>query len=356
MIVAAGPGVSATAWVARLSDVGAAALIAGVVLLGVLAAAGAFALSLLRQHGRLLLRVDRLEEALASHGIAVPDLEDPVAQPAGGLALGAAAPEFQLLDVRHRKTSLTALSDDHRPLMLVFTDPGCGPCLALMPRVGAWQREHSDELRIALISRGERDANLAHAREHGLDDVLIQHDREVNERYEVNGTPSAVLVSPDAHDRQPAARGCRCDRGACREPGRHSVAGCAPARPDDRTRGPGAHAAHTGRRGADAVEHAGRPDDGSLLAPVLRLLRADDPGHQGIRARAARRRAEPAADLHRRSREQSRDGPRGTDPARRLVRGGSGVRRRAARRRRCSSTARDGSPPEWQLARPRCFR
>jgi thiol-disulfide isomerase/thioredoxin/uncharacterized membrane protein YphA (DoxX/SURF4 family) len=198
LVAIGGPGTSATAWVGRVSDTAAVALIAAVLLVAVLAACAAFALSLLRQHGRLLLRVDALEQALEEHGIAVdtPSAANAI-HPTAGLSVGAPAPGFQLLDIRHRTISLDALNDGSTPLVLLFTDPGCGPCSALMPRVAEWQREHSDALPIALISRGDRDANVAHAREHGLSDVLIQRDREVSERYLVGGTPSAVVIAAD---------------------------------------------------------------------------------------------------------------------------------------------------------------
>jgi thiol-disulfide isomerase/thioredoxin/uncharacterized membrane protein YphA (DoxX/SURF4 family) len=196
LVVAGGAGTSATAWIADLSGTGLTALIAGLVLAAVVAGAVAFALSLLRQHGRLLLRIDALESALAANGIVVP-AADPVPVPDAGLPVGEAAPMFELRDLRHRRVSLESLIADGDPVMLVFTDPGCGPCTALMPQIAAWQREHGDELRVALVSRGDRDANLAHAKEHGVVDVLLQHDREVSERYLVNGTPSAALVGPD---------------------------------------------------------------------------------------------------------------------------------------------------------------
>ena len=81
--------------------------------------------------------------------------------------------------------------------MLLFTDPGCGPCSALMPTVAEWQREHRSALRIAVISRGELDASRTLAREHGLTDVMVQDGFAVSESYAVAGTPSAVLIAPD---------------------------------------------------------------------------------------------------------------------------------------------------------------
>ena len=84
-----------------------------------------------------------------------------------------------------------------RPTLLVFTDPNCGPCQALLPEVGRWQRERVEELTISLISRGEPEENRAQADEHGLRNVALQENSEVSESYGIWGTPSAVLVSPD---------------------------------------------------------------------------------------------------------------------------------------------------------------
>jgi thiol-disulfide isomerase/thioredoxin len=93
--------------------------------------------------------------------------------------------------------SLAALLESQRQLLLVFSDPNCGPCQALLPEIARWQREHSDRLTIALVSQGPLEANAAKAEEHGLRDVLVQADRETSEAYHVHGTPTAVLVSSD---------------------------------------------------------------------------------------------------------------------------------------------------------------
>jgi hypothetical protein len=53
------------------------------------------------------------------------------------------------------------------------------------------------DLVIALISRGGTEENRIQADEHGLTNVGLQEDWEVSEAYRVDGTPSAVLVSPD---------------------------------------------------------------------------------------------------------------------------------------------------------------
>ena len=81
--------------------------------------------------------------------------------------------------------------------MLLFVDPHCAPCKELFPDVGHWQAEHSDKLSVAFVSRGEPEENSTMALEHDLTDVLLQEDWEVGYAYQVDGTPSAVLVRPD---------------------------------------------------------------------------------------------------------------------------------------------------------------
>jgi methylamine dehydrogenase accessory protein MauD len=193
LVLVGGSGTSATAWIARLPSAGLAGLIGGVVAAGVLAGGMAAFLSLLGRYGQLLLRIDRLEDALAERGIVVPE----PAPPPVGISPGSPAPELGIPDLDGQPVTLEELTAEGRPLVLTFTDPGCGPCSALLPQIAIWQREHADKLRIVLVSRGDREANLAHAREHGVTDVLLQSDHEVTTRYQVNGTPSAVLVSPD---------------------------------------------------------------------------------------------------------------------------------------------------------------
>ena len=96
---------------------------------------------------------------------------------------------------------------------MLFTDPGCGPCNAMLPDVGRWQEEHAQKLTLALISRGEVEENKTKAQEHGLTNVLLQNDWEVSESYEVRGTPSAVLISPDGKVASPVAGGAEGIRG-----------------------------------------------------------------------------------------------------------------------------------------------
>ena len=50
--------------------------------------------------------------------------------------------------------TLDSLRAAEKPVLLIFTDPSCGPCNAMMGDVGKWQRDLAEKLTIAVISRG----------------------------------------------------------------------------------------------------------------------------------------------------------------------------------------------------------
>jgi peroxiredoxin len=182
------------AWIGNLDGAGVVALAGGLALLGLLAAAATFATAMLRQHGRLLLRIDALEEALRRHGIPV---EAAIPAQVDGLPIGSPAPAFTLPGVHGETITLEALLAAEKPVMLVFTDPGCGPCTALLPQVAAWQRDHEAQLTIALVARGSAKDNRAKAAEHGAARLFIEDATEVSALYEARATPSAVVVNAD---------------------------------------------------------------------------------------------------------------------------------------------------------------
>ena len=189
-----GVGPSPVSWLGTLSPAQSIGLIAGLVVLALFAAQWWFLVHLLRQNGRLLMRLEALEAGRVGGG-AVPSHNG--AQPTVGLPVGTEAPTFNLSGLYGERLTLESLRASGKPVMLLFTDPGCGPCTAMLPEIGRWQEEHAEKLTISLISRGDSEENRAKSSEHGLQHVLLQEDWEVLENYQVKGTPSAVLVQPD---------------------------------------------------------------------------------------------------------------------------------------------------------------
>jgi peroxiredoxin len=124
-----------------------------------------------------------------------------------GLPVGAPAPAFELPDLDGARVALDDLHAAGRPVLLVFVDPGCGPCTALVPSLARWQEQHREALTLVLVSRGTPDENRAKVVGHDGLRMLLQTDREVAEAYQAHGTPGAVVVRPDGTIGGPVAMG-----------------------------------------------------------------------------------------------------------------------------------------------------
>ena len=209
-----GTGVSATAWIAKLDAAAAVGIPAGLLLAAVIGFLAWFSLQILRQNGRMLARLEVIEAAIDGlPELALPD--DGPGSPAslgsglgsGGLAVGSPAPEFTLPSLDGEPRSLGWLLSDRRPLLLVFSDAGCGPCEALLPEVAGWQRDHEELLVVAVIASGDPERNRAKAARHGLERVVLQSEREVSDVYRAPGTPMAVVIGADGLIQSPMVGG-----------------------------------------------------------------------------------------------------------------------------------------------------
>ena len=222
---------------------------------------------LLRQNGRILLRLDELEKRLDELEFGEPNeprsLSDnetadqvnarlhpnPLPQGEGetqdrtsrfgnrsvtrsrikrdGLEVGTPAPDFHLprLDGRG-ELSLGELRGQR--VLLVFSDPHCGPCNALAPelekfhrtaltrepevgRVTPWAPQSDETFQngahgvtrptltslpaVLMISCGEPKDNRAKVKEHGLTfPIVLQQRWEISRRYALFATPVAYLI------------------------------------------------------------------------------------------------------------------------------------------------------------------
>jgi peroxiredoxin len=161
------------------ADLGAVAIVLGIAI----ALAAAFSWQLFAQNGRLLERVTALEWAL---GLSVDETST------RQLAIGDPAPDFALADLDGEIVTLESLLRPGRGVSLVFTDPGCDHCNAVLP--GLARDRGEGEPMLGVISRGSQVANRAKAQEHGIARVLLQEDFEVGKAYGNHGLPAAVLI------------------------------------------------------------------------------------------------------------------------------------------------------------------
>ena len=210
-------GMSAVAWIGDLSTWEVVATVVGIAAIALLGAVTWLVVHLLGQNGRALLRIDAIEAALeagaqapaAAQGLvaAAPTAAPAAPAPPPGLPVGTPAPSFKLEGMYGETMTLDALKAQGKPLMLLFTDLGCGPCNALLPDIAKWQRELVGALTIGLISSGTTDRNRAKAAEHGISQIMLQENREVSTQFKAHGTPSAVIVSPAGLIDSPVAAG-----------------------------------------------------------------------------------------------------------------------------------------------------
>jgi len=174
--------------------------LAGVAILAVCGFAGWLVFQLLAQNGRLLERIDRLEQTV--------DALDPLKNSRivrDGLKAGTPAPDFQLPRVGGSELSLAQYRG--RRVLLVFSDPTCGPCNELAPKLQ--QRHAQDAARsIVMVSRGDLDANVRKIEEHGITfPVALQRQWEISRLYGMFATPIGFLIDEEGIIAAPVAVG-----------------------------------------------------------------------------------------------------------------------------------------------------
>jgi peroxiredoxin len=160
---------------------------------------------LLRQNGRMLLRLDELEKRLdelqldefrgngedRSAGSGNRSLARSKIK-RDGLIAGTIAPDFRLPCLDGTVHSLGDFRGSR--VLLVFSDPHCGPCQALAPHLEKFHCERRD-IGVVMISRGEPKENRVKVKEHGLTfPVLLQRQWEISRLYAMFATPMAYMI------------------------------------------------------------------------------------------------------------------------------------------------------------------
>jgi len=124
-----------------------------------------------------------------------------------GLKAGTPAPSFELPDIHGHKVKLEEYRG--RKVLLVFSDPHCGPCNELAPHLVRLHHEHRNNgLSVVMVGRGEPEDNRQKAESHGIEfPVALQRSWEVSKEYGIFATPVAFLIDEQGVIAQNVAKG-----------------------------------------------------------------------------------------------------------------------------------------------------
>jgi peroxiredoxin len=124
-----------------------------------------------------------------------------------GLKKGAVAPTFSLPDLRGQIVTLDQFRE--QIVLLVFTDPQCGPCDQLAPQLARLHRKQGNKgLAIVMVGRGQAAQNTGKVMQHGIEfPVLLQERWKLSREYGIFDTPVAFLIDPNGIILRDVAKG-----------------------------------------------------------------------------------------------------------------------------------------------------
>ncbi|HEY0512245.1 MAG TPA: redoxin domain-containing protein [Thermoanaerobaculia bacterium] len=124
-----------------------------------------------------------------------------------GLKPGTPAPVFTLPSLDGGMISLDQYRG--RKVLLVFSDPHCGPCEQLTPSLIQLHEKHRDNgLAVVVIGRGDPAENRRKAEEHRLEfPVAVQRKWEISRQYGIFATPAGFLIDENGMITDGVARG-----------------------------------------------------------------------------------------------------------------------------------------------------
>src|SRR5262245_37020299 len=163
----------------------------GTVLPWLLLAAGTWlGYQLVRQNGRILLRLEVIEQRLAARP------QEQRREP-GGLTVGTPAPDFELPDLAGQKHKLSEFRG--KDVLLIFFNPKCSFCtkmaadLAALPMDGGGGRAVP-----VVVTTGNAEANRKLVEQYGIRcTVLLQEQMEVASQYRAQGTPMGYRIDAE---------------------------------------------------------------------------------------------------------------------------------------------------------------
>ena len=127
-----------------------------------------------------------------------------------GLSVGTPAPKFTLPRVGGGELSLELFRG--RRVVLLFSDPECGPCDSLMPDLMRFAGKHP-EVSVLMVGRGDITANESKVERHRVTfPVVVQPHWSISRLYGIFATPVGYLIDEGGTIAAPVAVGAEAIR------------------------------------------------------------------------------------------------------------------------------------------------
>jgi peroxiredoxin len=166
-------------------------IVFGTFLPWVLIAVGAWlGYQLVRQNGRILMRLESIEKRLAPRGADKPKKDR-------GLHLGTVAPDFELPDLTGDRHKLSEFRG--KDLLLIFFNPKCGFCTKMADDLAALPLNGECGQAVpVVVTTGDREDNLHLVGRYGIrGTVLLQREMEVASQFHAQGTPMGYRIDKE---------------------------------------------------------------------------------------------------------------------------------------------------------------
>jgi peroxiredoxin len=147
---------------------------------------------LVRQNGRILLRLESIEKQLGPRAA-------PKRPAAAGLPVGAIAPDFELPDLSGARRKLSEFRG--QDVLLIFFDPKCGFCTQMAADLAALPTDGVDGRAVPIvITAGDAQENRQLVERYRIGCVvLLQEQREVANLFRAQGTPTGYRIDAKGH-------------------------------------------------------------------------------------------------------------------------------------------------------------
>jgi hypothetical protein len=113
------------------------------------------------------------------------------------LEIGDPVPALELRDPQGASLAIHDLVDAERPTVLVYVQPGCGPCKTLMPKLERWRPVLAERVKLLVVSGPPSSGEEPTPNDlEAAPQTFWDMESAALARYRLPGTPAAMIIDP----------------------------------------------------------------------------------------------------------------------------------------------------------------